>query len=167
MTDVIVFGSLGGRVDQGLGLLGEMGREEEKAGGSLRFWLVSERNVSWILYPPGITHQQRHDATEWHTIQLSAGEKKEEREESVAEMPLFSPNVGVLPIFGSAKIGMRGFEWDVVDWETSMGGQMSTSNHVFKTSGRVEVKTTERVLFTVEMGPGLLRPSVHQKVQGV
>ena len=177
VRDVIVFGSLGGRVDQGLGMLGEMAREQEKSLGRVKVWLVSERSVSWVL------HERRlRDAGEdaWHKIQLSPSSKyrrddggkavgtvsehgsstaetsEQERGERTTSRPLFSRNVGILPIFGPTKISTRGLEWDVEDWETWMGGPVSTSNHVVSEDGIIGIRTEGKVLFTVEMGEELL-----------
>ena len=177
VRDVIVFGSLGGRVDQGLGMLGEMAREEEKSLGRVRFWLVSERSVSWVLHERGL---RCVGEDEWHEIQLSpssnfrrdegsksvgpvsenesstAGTSEDERGERPTSKPLFSQNVGILPIFGPTKISTRGLEWDVEDWETWMGGPVSTSNHVVSEDGIIGIRTEGKVLFTVEMGEELL-----------
>ena len=152
ISNVIVFGGLGGRVDQGIGLLSEFAREDEKNGGQLRFWLVSERSVSWILNSkPDAAENQRSR----HVIKLSPPRPKGVSEAD-GQQPLFSPNVGILPIFGRSCIGTRGLEWDVEDWETEMGGQVSTSNHVVSNDGVIEVSTTRPVLFTVEMADRLL-----------
>jgi thiamine pyrophosphokinase len=42
--------------------------------------------------------------------------------------------------------------WVVVGWETEMGGQVSSSNHVVEEW--VEVRTDREVLFTVERAMG-------------
>jgi thiamine pyrophosphokinase len=39
-------------------------------------------------------------------------------------------------------------EWDVQEWHTQMGGQVSTSNHIVK--DQVTISTDAEVLFTVE-----------------
>jgi thiamine pyrophosphokinase len=45
----------------------------------------------------------------------------------------------------------HGLEWDVTDWETQMGGNLSTSNHVLPETKCVEVTTTKDVLFTIAL----------------
>jgi thiamine pyrophosphokinase len=40
-------------------------------------------------------------------------------------------------------------EWDVKDWATEFGGQMSTSNHVVEEW--VTIETTKDVLFTIDL----------------
>lgn len=79
---------------------------EFKINASCRFWLFSERSISFIL-PPG-----------WSSITTKLSEG------------ILSRNIGILPIFLPSKISTKGLEWDVEDWETAMGGQVSTSNHV-------------------------------------
>lgn len=122
--DILVLGSLGGRVDQGLGLLSELHREQKVNHPGVRFWLYTEASVSTII-APGIT--------KLHTP-LGEG--------------LINRNVGILPIFGPSVITTSGFEWDVNDWQTEIGGNISTSNHI--TADCVAVKTSNDMLFTVE-----------------
>lgn len=124
VRDILVLGSIGGRVDQGLGLLGELYREQKSNHPGVRFWLFSEASVSTIL-TPGVTTL--------HTP-LSEG--------------LIKRNAGILPIYGRSVITTRGFEWDVSEWQTEMGGNVSTSNHVV--ADEVVVETSYDVLFTVE-----------------
>jgi thiamine pyrophosphokinase len=124
LRDLLVLGSLSGRVDQGIGLLHELFREQKYRHPSVRFWLFSEASVSVVL-SPGTT-----------VLHLPVGEG------------LITRNVGILPVYGRAVISTRGLEWDVQDWETEMGGQVSSSNHVVEEW--VEVVTDREVLFTVE-----------------
>ncbi|KAL6160812.1 thiamine pyrophosphokinase [Exserohilum turcicum] len=123
VRDVLVLGTLGGRVDQGLGLLHEMMREETKHP-NLRLWLFSECSLSLIL---------RARQTVLTGLQKSR---------------VFTENVGLVPIYGPAVISTQGLEWDVKQWATHMGGQVSTSNHVKADSVRVE--TDAPILFTIE-----------------
>jgi thiamine pyrophosphokinase len=123
--NVLILGTLAGRVDQGLGLLHEMLREEAKHA-NLRLWLFSESSLSLIL--------SKHSAIRGL---LSSG--------------LFTENVGLVPVYGPAIISTRGLEWDVNKWETQMGGQVSTSNHV--KADTVYVETNAPILFTIERAP--------------
>lgn len=121
--EVLILGTLSGRVDQGLGLLHEMIREDSRDPG-VRLWLFSECSVSFILRSsrnviPGL---------------ISDG--------------CFTRNVGILPVFGPAVISTSGLEWDVQHWPTQMGVQVSTSNHVVE--DRICVETDGPVLFTIE-----------------
>jgi len=125
VSSVLIFGSISGRVDQGIGLLHEIGRESERYP-SVALYLISESSVTFLLPP---------DVENIIQIKLSEG--------------VFSPNIGILPVYGKSFITTKGLEWDVKDWETEMGGMVSTSNHVFE--DEVHVRTTVRVLFTVEL----------------
>ena len=125
VRDILVLGTIGGRLDQGIGLLGELYREQ-KSRPSVRFWLFSEASVSTIL---------TSGTTSIHTP-LREG--------------LIQRNIGILPLYGPAVISTEGLEWDVKDWPTEMGGQVSTSNHIVE--GKIVVKTDRDVLFTVERG---------------
>jgi thiamine pyrophosphokinase len=127
LRDLLVLGSLGGRVDQGIGLLHELFREQKFRHPGVRFWLFSEASVSVVL---GVGRTRLH---------LPVGE-------------LITRNVGILPVYGKAFVSTRGLEWDVEAWETEMGGQVSSSNHVVEEW--VEVETDREVLFTVERAVG-------------
>jgi thiamine pyrophosphokinase len=124
VRDVLVLGSLGGRVDQGIGLLHEFYREQMHRRPNVRFWLFSESSVS-VLLMAGTT-----------TIMTPINDG------------LIKRNVGVLPLYGPARITTQGLEWDVEDWQTEMGGQVSTSNHVM--GGQISITTDKEVLFTIE-----------------
>jgi thiamine pyrophosphokinase len=119
LSDLLVLGSVGGRVDQGIGLLHELFREQKFRHPGVRFWLFSEATT---------------------VLHLPVGEG------------LITRNVGILPVYGKAVISTRGLEWDVERWETEMGGQVSSSNHVVEEW--VEVVTHREVLFTVERAVG-------------
>jgi thiamine pyrophosphokinase len=93
--------------------------------------MVSESNVSWLL-PPGNNVLLGFDVT------LSDDKRK-----------IFAPHVGILPLYGPSVITTKGLEWDVTDWETKMGANVSTSNHII--GNEVSVRTSEWVLFTVEL----------------
>lgn len=124
IKDVVVFGSLAGRVDQGIGLLHEMYREHLQHQ-DVRIWLYSETSMSFIL-PIGISKIQS---------KLSEG--------------ILTKKAGILPIYGPARITTTGFEWDVKDWSTAMGTQVSTSNHIIE--NEITVETDTPVLFTVQL----------------
>lgn len=121
--DVLLLGTLGGRVDQGLGMLHEMIREET-LDPSVRLWLVSEASISFVLRK-GVSIVQ-----------------------DLKSSRMFTENMGLVPIFGPATITTSGLEWDVHDWNTQMGTQVSTSNHVI--ADEVHVITNAPILFTIE-----------------
>ena len=72
-------------------------------------------------------------------------------------------NVGIIPIGRPSIITTKGLEWDVTDWSTEFGGQISTSNHI--KANVVRVKTTERVLFTVQVADTGVLPPPHVNVK--
>lgn len=128
VRDILVLGSLGGRIDQGIGLLHEIYREQKYTHPDLRFWLFSEASIS-VLLQPGTTVVR-----------------------TPLKNSLIKRNVGILPLYGKASITLKGFEWDVEDWPTEMGGQVSTSNHILE--DQVSITTDNDVLFTVERKVG-------------
>lgn len=128
VRDILVLGSLSGRVDQGIGLLHEIYREQKFDHPGLRYWLFSEASITTLLLP----------GTTKINTPLKDG--------------LITRNVGILPLYGKASITLKGFEWDVENWPTEMGGQLSTSNHIF--ADQVCVSTDIHVLFTVERKVG-------------
>jgi len=121
--DVIVLGTVAGRVDQGIGLLHEMIREETR-NPDLRIWLFSESSVTFIL-------RSRYSVIK-----------------ALRSSGYFTPMVGILPVYGPVTITTHGLEWDVTDWKSQMGGQVSTSNHVVR--DEVSVQSSAPVLFTIE-----------------
>ncbi|KAG9558414.1 thiamine pyrophosphokinase, partial [Aureobasidium melanogenum] len=121
----LVLGTIAGRLDQGIGLLSEIYREQNsEQHPNIRFWLFSESNISFTLSP---------GTTKIHT--------------PLSER-VITPNIGILPIFGPAHISTNGLEWDVKDWHTQMGGQVSTSNHIVE--DQITISTDAEVLFTIE-----------------
>jgi thiamine pyrophosphokinase len=51
IQDIIILGTIAGRVDQGLGLLHEMYREYRQHETTVRLWLLSEQNITFLLGP--------------------------------------------------------------------------------------------------------------------
>jgi thiamine pyrophosphokinase len=149
--DILVLGGLGGRVDQGFSQVHHLyaAYEEKRQSTTSQtgdLYLLSEESVSFIL-PPGknvihtpFTHQQRPE--------------HQEEEEKEKDKKVFSENVGIIPLSGPTLISLKGFEWDVTDWRTEIGGQLSTSNHIRADKLEVDVGTdiNRAVLFTVELG---------------
>lgn len=127
-VEIIILSSLSGRVDHGIGLLHELYRESLSLSNSC-LWLFSESSCSFLLL-------------QGRSRIVTASED--------GKSP-FTRNVGILPIYGPATISTKGFEWDVQDWRTEMGGQVSTSNHVVDMTKGVEIETDHPVLFTIEL----------------
>jgi thiamine pyrophosphokinase len=62
--------------------------------------------------------------------------------------------VGIIPLREAANITTKGFEWDVENWHTEIGGKLSTSNHILPESQVVTVTTDKDVIFTVALKEG-------------
>lgn len=128
-VDIVAIGGLGGRVDQGLSQLHHLylfQTAPRYADG--RIYLVSGESITFLL-----------KAGKHHIEVRDGGEE------------VFAKHVGILPIKEPSRISTKGLEWDVKDWETQFGGQLSTSNHILPETEVVEVETTKDVLFTVAL----------------
>jgi len=122
----IVFGGLGGRADQAFAQLHQLysaSQDESLSCGDI--YLFSTEAVMFLLH------------TGENVI------------ETLVSPDALGENVGIIPVGKPAVISTHGLEWDVVDWPTEFGTQVSTSNHI--RSNFVVVTTNERVLFTVEL----------------
>jgi len=130
--DVVVLGGLGGRVDQGFSQIHHMymalNNRNLLRG---RMYLLSEQSISFVL---------------------EVGLNKIQCAEN-GEPDIFGENIGIIPVGGPAVITTKGLEWDVQDWKTELGGQISTSNHI--RADAIEIQSDKRVLFTVELVPRL------------
>jgi thiamine pyrophosphokinase len=126
--DIVALGGLGGRVDHGLSQLHHLYMASMDASLHIgRIILLTPKSITFLLQKG------------FNRVYTPPGK-------GLAE------NVGILPIGRPAIISTRGLEWDVHDWRTEFGGQISTSNHI--KSDVVEVQTTEQVVFTIELEVG-------------
>ncbi|EKD18297.1 thiamine pyrophosphokinase [Drepanopeziza brunnea f. sp. 'multigermtubi' MB_m1] len=126
--DIVVIGGLGGRVDQGMATLSHLYTfQKEPNYVSGRMYLLSSESITFVL------------KTGKHRI------KVKERYEGIE----LGRHVGIIPLKEPSVISTQGLEWDVNEWGTEFGGQMSTSNHVKE--DEVEVQTTKDVLFTIDL----------------
>ena len=126
--DIVALGGIGGRVDQGVSQLHQLFVYQpgpSYAQGSI--YLLSGSSLTFLLKAGS------------HRIQV--------REEG--EPDIFDKYVGILPLREPSRITTKGLEWDVTEWETQIGGQLSTSNHIRPETRIVEIETTKDVLFTV------------------
>lgn len=127
--DIVAFGGLGGRVDQAFSQIHHLFaamRKPEWLKGDI--YLVGEESMSLVLEEGK------------STIKCGPMAPEEDR--------LFDENVGIIPVMGLSCITTKGLEWDVENWPTEFGGQVSTSNHL--RADIIEIQTSERVLFTLE-----------------
>jgi len=130
--DVVVLGGLGGRVDQGMSVLHQLYTYQKKPG-----------------YPDGKMYLL---STEAITFVLKAGRHRIKAKAKCGEDGNgagLGKHVGIIPLKEPSVITTEGLEWDVKDWPTEFGEQMSTSNHVRE--GWVTIETTKDVLFTIDL----------------
>lgn len=122
LMSVVVYGSLGGRVDQALHSIHQL-YVTAQSNSQRKLYLTSEESMSFAL----------------------------EKGENIIHVPraIFGITCGIIPVGGRSVISTLGLEWDVADWETSFGGRMSTSNHL--KADTVVINTEEVVVFTVEV----------------
>lgn len=183
--EIVILGGLGGRVDQAFSQIHhlymmtqtqrelresqETGNDESKkvepgAGGNL--YLISEESITFVLQEGrNIIHtpatNRPDDTGQDSTATDNEPPLKRERDlevdaEANAEIEhFFEENIGIIPLSAPASITTQGFEWDVENWHTEIGTQVSTSNHI--RADRVEVLTSVPVLFTVELAQRLKR----------
>ncbi|EPE10920.1 thiamine pyrophosphokinase [Ophiostoma piceae UAMH 11346] len=149
--DVVAIGGLGGRIDQGISQLHHLylfdeprdiarGRykvdwgqgDGSDPGG--RTYLLSPDSIAFLLRPG---HHRIH--------------VREKRGNGEPGEEVFAKHVGILPMQGPSVISTAGLEWDITDWPTEFGGQMSTSNHVLPETEVVEVVTDRSVVFTIAL----------------
>ena len=124
--DVAVIGGLGGRADQAFSQLHHLYTANDGVGKMLKdIYLVTPESIIFLL-PKGLNIIR-----------------------TPVESDLLGECVGIIPIAKPSVITTRGLEWDVEDWPTEFGTQLSTSNHI--KNSHVEVETSEKVLFTVEI----------------
>ncbi|KAF5678347.1 thiamine pyrophosphokinase [Fusarium heterosporum] len=131
--DIVALGGIGGRVDQGISQLHHLylfQNDPDYATG--RVFLLSGSSLTFLL------------KAGTHHIQV--------REEG--EQDVFGKHVGIIPLKETANITTKGFEWDVENWQTEIGGKLSTSNHILPESQVVTVTTDKDVIFTVALKEG-------------
>ncbi|KAH8423640.1 thiamine diphosphokinase [Aspergillus melleus] len=141
-------------------------QEEHEKQEEGNLYLISEESITFILRPgknvirtPGTNRPLPPSTTSTTTIGGGAAAAAatpsssslipSERPLNEGENHLLEENVGIIPLSGPARITTSGLQWDVTDWATEIGGQLSTSNHI--RADVVEVESQVPVLFTVEL----------------
>ncbi|KAF7558352.1 hypothetical protein G7046_g5790 [Stylonectria norvegica] len=128
--DIVALGGIGGRVDQGVSQLHHLYRFQSDPNYSTgRLFLLSGSSLTFLLKRGKHQIQVREDG----------------------ERDVFGKYVGIIPLKEPARISTKGLEWDVTDWETEIGGQLSTSNHVLPETQVVHIETDKDVLFTIAL----------------
>lgn len=121
--EVVLMGGLGGRADQAFSVLQQMHMVYDDPSMSSEIYLIAPESIMFLL------------------------EKGLNRIHTPVDAHLLNKYVGIIPVGRPSIITTHGLEWDVEDWHTEFGTQVSTSNHVV--NDVVEVQTTERVFFTI------------------
>jgi len=142
-ADIVILGLLTGRVDQALGLFHEMYRETKDVD-RLRLWLFSDNSCSFLLYPG------KHHICPETDIRLENLPPEKAHVKVNTRAQKFTGRCGILPLYGPSRISTKGLQWDVQNWETQMGGRVSTSNQIVNLKYGFEITTTHTVLFTIE-----------------
>ncbi|EXJ77097.1 hypothetical protein A1O3_10255 [Capronia epimyces CBS 606.96] len=125
IMDVVVIGGLGGRVDQGFSQIHHLYMAETDPNLLQgRIYLLSEQSLSFVL------------ANGDNLIHVEPG--------------YFEENVGIIPVLGRSLLTTHGLEWDVEQWPTQFGGQLSTSNHIRSDEIQIAFQGP-RPLFTMEL----------------
>lgn len=137
--DIVCMGGLGGRVDQGLSQIHHLYLfQTSPTYADGKMFLLSGESLSFLLKAgKHRIHVREPDATVGDFVRMS-GEP-------------FAKYVGIIPVKEPSVITTKGLEWDVENWPTEFGGQMSTSNHLLPETKVVEVETTKDVLFTIAL----------------
>ncbi|KAI9850712.1 MAG: hypothetical protein M1838_005203 [Thelocarpon superellum] len=126
--DVVIVGSMGKRLDQGFATLQGLIKASQGT--------TPYINQIFLLSPENITFMLRAGMNRIST--------------PLADLVL-AESIGVLPLGGPATITTRGLEWDVLNWTTQFGGQVSTSNHVHADVVHIDLVQGDGVLVTIEL----------------
>ncbi|KAI1206017.1 thiamine pyrophosphokinase [Annulohypoxylon truncatum] len=139
--DIVCMGGLGGRVDQGLSQIHHLYLfQTSPSYADGKMFLLSGESLSFLLKAgKHRIHVREPNATNTAAdfVRMSGDP--------------FAKYVGIIPVKEPSVITTKGLEWDVENWPTEFGGQMSTSNHVLPETQVVEIETTKDVLFTIAL----------------
>ncbi|KAI1453832.1 thiamine pyrophosphokinase [Annulohypoxylon moriforme] len=137
--DIVCMGGLGGRVDQGLSQIHHLYLfQTSPTYADGKMFLLSGESLSFLLKAgKHHIHVREPDAAVNSFVRMSGDP--------------FAKYVGIIPVKEPSVITTKGLEWDVENWPTEFGGQMSTSNHVLPETKIVEIETTKDVLFTIAL----------------
>ncbi|KAI0880598.1 thiamine pyrophosphokinase [Annulohypoxylon maeteangense] len=137
--DIVCMGGLGGRVDQGLSQIHHLYLfQTSPTYADGKMFLLSGESLSFLLKAGKHCIHVREPNIAVTNFARMSGDP-------------FAKYVGIIPVKEPSVITTKGLEWDVEDWPTEFGGQMSTSNHVLPETEVVEIKTTKDVLFTIAL----------------
>lgn len=128
IRDIVCLGGLGGRVDQGISTLHHLYIfQKDPTYSTGKVFLISNEAITFVLQAGEHRIQVKTDASTYG----------------------LGKHIGIMPLKEPSVITTTGLRWDVTDWPTEFGGQMSTSNHV--KDEWVTIKTTKDILFTINL----------------
>lgn len=147
--DIIAYGAMGGRMDQTFHAIDQLFQASNRLNGGIK--------------GSGEDQERGGEEEGQNTSSSNTAERKLilmsdesvtfllEKGKNIIETPLnvFGKTCGLIPVAAASVITTKGLEWDLNEAETKFGGMVSTSNHLIQ--DRVEVVTTEKLLFTMEM----------------
>ncbi|PGH05782.1 thiamine pyrophosphokinase [Blastomyces parvus] len=159
--NVLLLGGLGGRVDQAFSLINHLYLSSTPTPSpsptstppheQRHLYLISEESISFLLHRG---HNRIHvpgGSLMGVSPSLSPSPPSQSTTATTTQTTPFAENVGIIPIAGPAAITTKGLEWDIHDWKTNFGGQVSSSNHVRSEVVEVLVEGEVPVLFTIEL----------------
>ncbi|KAG0284686.1 hypothetical protein BGZ98_005827 [Dissophora globulifera] len=118
--DMVALGGTGGRFDQSMSSIHHLYILNRER----RAALVSNESIVVVLGPG------KHEIT--------------------CNLEIEGPTCGVIPVGSSeATLTLTGFQWDVENWKTSFGTQLSTSNGLI--GPNLTIETTAPVVWTTEL----------------
>jgi thiamine pyrophosphokinase len=147
--DIIVFGGLGGRVDQGLSVLHHLymfQSDEEYEKGMM--YLISDESISFLLRKGRHRIRVKDAMFSFKQPEDDVKGKVDGKGEGEVKWGL-GKHIGIIPMKEPCMITTKGLEWDVEDWKTEFGGMISTSNWVKEEW--VDVESSGDVLFTIDI----------------
>jgi thiamine pyrophosphokinase len=160
--DVLILGGLGGRVDQAFSQIHHLyamaqSNSTTNSWSMGNLYLISEESISFMLRQgpntidtPGVNRPNcARPANSTPYLPYSDTSNNDHDPYVGWETHYLEENIGIVPISGPAHITTHGFEWDVTNWRSEIGGQISTSNHI--RADRVQVDSDQPVLFTMEL----------------
>ncbi|KAK6336980.1 hypothetical protein TWF718_009767 [Orbilia javanica] len=151
--DIIAYGAMGGRMDQTFHAIDQLFQAKHRLNGEIQEGSGENQEES------GGSEESHHQNTRpsntaERKLMLMSDESVTfllEKGKNIIESPLhlFGKTCGLIPVAMASVITTKGLEWDLDETETKFGGMVSTNNHLIR--DRVEVVTTEQLIFTMEM----------------
>lgn len=152
--DIVVLGDLSGRIDHAMSILHNLYTLQEKvdeeneylAG---RLYLVSSEAITFMLQAG--THKVEMENLERNQL-FNHNNNQNSHINNIKDnndLVKINKHVGIIPLKESSIISTLGLQWDVTNWETQFGGQISTSNYII--NNVVSIQTSKDILITLEL----------------